>query len=197
MHLLALSGSLRADSTNTALLRAAGELAPADASFMLYTDIAALPAFNPDHDTQPAHAAVARFRAALQSADGVLIASPEYAHGVPGALKNALDWVVASGELVDKPVALLHASPRGQFVRAALAEILLTMSARLIDDATLTVPLLGRTTDEMATLLAKPDTRTTLRSVLQCFADGISATPKPDFGSEHRNPVKSPPIKPD
>jgi len=174
MQLLALSGSLRADSTNTALLQAACQQAPADIAITLYQGLAALPAFNPDHDTQPAHVTIAHFRTALQSADGVLIACPEYAHGVPGALKNALDWVVASGELVDKPVVLLHASPRGQFVRAALTEILTTMSARLIDDATLTVPLLGKTVDEMANLLAAPDTQAALRSALQCFAGAIN-----------------------
>ncbi|MCW3478131.1 NAD(P)H-dependent oxidoreductase [Neisseriaceae bacterium JH1-16] len=163
MQLLALSGSLRADSTNTALLRAAARQSPSGVAVTLYDELAALPAFNPDLDTEPAPAAVARFRFALRAANGVLIACPEYAHGVPGALKNTLDWVVASGE----------------FARAALTEILVTMSARLIDTTTLTVPLLGKTADEAAAILAAPGTTSALRDTLQrfCLAIDMSVVP--------------------
>jgi NAD(P)H-dependent FMN reductase len=83
----------------------------------------------------------------LQSCDAVLISSPEYAHGVPGALKNALDWVVGSGELVDKPIALLNASGRATFAWASLAETLAVMSAQVVPEASITVSIQGRTLD--------------------------------------------------
>jgi chromate reductase len=106
-----------------------------------------LPPFNPDLEGGPAPAPVARFRAALQECDAVLISSPEYAHGVPGVLKNALDWVVGSGEFVDKPVALINTSARATHAWASLAETLSVMSACVVLDASITVPLGGRTLD--------------------------------------------------
>ena len=129
MKVIAISGSLRAASSNSQLLVALRALAPPDIEVVIDTALADLLHVNPDLDTDPPHEAVARFRAALRSADAVVISSPEYAHGVPGTLKNALDWVVGSGELVGKPVALMTPSPRGTFARGALIETLQTMSA--------------------------------------------------------------------
>ena len=112
LRMLAMSGSLRHVSSNTALLRTAVQLAPVGVELSVYAELGIIPPFNPDLDTDAPPAAVSRFRAALQASDALLISSPEYAHGVSGVLKNALDWVVGSGELVDKPVALLNASSR-------------------------------------------------------------------------------------
>jgi NAD(P)H-dependent FMN reductase len=173
MKLLAMSGSLRAASTNTALLRAAQRLAPAGLTIALYDGLGTLPVFNPDDDTLPAPPAVQDLRDRLTACDGILIASPEYAHGVPGGLKNALDWVVASGELVDKPAALLHASPRSDISRRALAEILHTMSALPVDAAEATVPLLGLDPAAMVQRLAEPAHAATIRTALTAFADAI------------------------
>src|SRR3546814_9693304 len=102
MRLLALSCSLRAASTNTALLRAAAAAAPAGMTVEIYDGLGRLPVFNPDDDEGPGPAPVAAFRRRLALADALLVACPEYAHGVPGGLKNALDWVVASGETVGR-----------------------------------------------------------------------------------------------
>ena len=126
--ILAISGSLRAASSNTTLLRAAARLAPGHVTMTLYERLTELPHFNPDRDDVP-DPAVTSLRAQLQAADGVLLSTPEYAHGVPGSLKNLLDWVVGSGELVDKPVALLHAS-RSPWALASIRETLSVMSAR-------------------------------------------------------------------
>src|SRR5579859_4480587 len=112
MQFLAISGGLRAASTNTSLLRAAAVLAPEDVTIKLYDGLGDLPHFNPDLDTELPPLAVARFRLRLRNAAGVIISTPEYAHGVQGVLKNALDWLVASGELYEKPVAIFSASPR-------------------------------------------------------------------------------------
>ena len=112
VRLLAISGSLRAASSNTAILRAMAEPTPNGVEVILYRGLAGLPHFNPDLDDDGVPPAVADFRAQLRAADGASISSQEYAHGVPGAFKNGLDWVVASGEFVDKPVALINASDR-------------------------------------------------------------------------------------
>jgi NAD(P)H-dependent FMN reductase len=141
--LFAISGSLRAASSNTSALRAFGDLAPAGVRVELYAGLADLPHFNPDldreGDTPPAPIVALRER--IGRAHGLVICSPEYAHGVPGSLKNALDWLVSSLEFPGKPVALLDISPISTHVRAALVETLTTMSARMIDDPRLTVPL--------------------------------------------------------
>jgi NAD(P)H-dependent FMN reductase len=84
---------------------------------------------------------VLALRAQVGEADGLLICSPEYAHGVPGSLKNALDWLVASVELPHKPVALLNASPWATHAQAALVETLTVMSTRIVDDASVTIPV--------------------------------------------------------
>lgn len=170
MKILAISGSLRGLSTNAALLRAAQRLAPDGMKVTLYSGLGQLPVFNPDDDVDPALPAVEDFRRRLRESDGVLIACPEYAHGVPGGIKNALDWVVASGELTDKPMALFHASPRSDISRGALAEILVTMATRLVREATVTVPLLGRDAGETDDILARPGVEADIRAALDAFA---------------------------
>lgn len=140
MRVLAISGSLRAASANTALLHAAAALAPAGVRVEFYDGIGALPHFNPDADVEPALPAVARWREALRSADAVLLSSPEYVHGVPGSLKNALDWIVSSGEFGGKPLALINSS-RSSFAEPQLREILTTMEARIVPEASITLQL--------------------------------------------------------
>ena len=140
--LAAIPGSLRSGSSNAALLRAMARLAPGGVRVTLLEDLGSLPHFNPDLDVEGAVAPepVAAFRASLAGADAVLICTPEYAHGVPGALKDALDWIVSSGELSGKPVALIVASPSGgAWARSSLTPTLEVMEARLVPAASLTV----------------------------------------------------------
>ena len=139
IHLLTVSGSLRAGSSNVALLAAAVRLAPEGVNVAPFTGIAEMPAFSPDVDVEPAPESVVAWRMALANADGVVLSSPEYAHGMPGALKNALDWVVGSGELYGKPVALLNPSPESLFAHPQLAEVLRTMGAEVVEPASITV----------------------------------------------------------
>jgi chromate reductase len=146
MQILAISGSLRAASSNAAVLRAAALLAPPGVEVMVYSGLGELPHFNPDDDDTPGPA-VLQWRALLRAADGLLISSPEYAHGVPGALKNALDWVVGSGELEHKPLGLLNTSPRATHAHASLFETLRIMSARLVPAACIALPVSGRDLD--------------------------------------------------
>jgi NAD(P)H-dependent FMN reductase len=175
LNLLALSGSLRADSTNTALLQAAAREAPDGVICQVFEDLPDVPLFSPDRDaTRPVPLAVASLREAVASADGLVIACPEYAHGIPGAFKNALDWIVGSNEMTDKPVMLLAASlpPRGLLLREALLEVLGAMSARVIDCG-VAVPLIGRKPAECAALLANAATRASLRQSLGRFVTAI------------------------
>jgi chromate reductase len=142
--ILAISGSLRAGSSNTTVLQAVAALAPPDVQVVVYSGLSELPHFNPDLDTETAPPQVQDFRTELQASDAVLISTPEYAHGVPGTLKNALDWLVRSGELYEKPVALINISPRSTHAQASLAETLATMTARLVPEALVTVALPGK-----------------------------------------------------
>jgi chromate reductase, NAD(P)H dehydrogenase (quinone) len=142
LRFLGISGSLREASLNSLLLRAAVRLAPPEIAVELYPGIGTLPLFNADlESTNPA--GVARLRELIVTADALIIASPEYAHGVSGVIKNALDWMVGNESFVDKPVALFNTSPRATLAQAALVETLTTMSARVIPQACATVPLLG------------------------------------------------------
>jgi len=133
--IVAICGSLREHSSNLALLRSARKFAPDGMTITLYDGLGKLPHFDPDDDEEGAipPPAVAELRSLLAAADGILISSPEYAHGVPGSLKNALDWLVSDGALVDKPIALISASPvGGQYAQASLVETLTTMNWRVV-----------------------------------------------------------------
>ena len=178
VKILAISGSIRKESTNWALLRAAAEATPQDVELTLYEGMGELPIFSPDHTEQPP-AVVVELRAALLESDGLLISAPEYAHGVPGGLKNLLDWVVGWGELAETPVALWHASIYGEHARASLAEILKTMSMRLVPEAALTLHLRGKKPAAMAPILADAGTRKTLHETLAVFAGSIRLRPRP------------------
>jgi chromate reductase, NAD(P)H dehydrogenase (quinone) len=147
MRVLAISGSLRRASTNTAALEALARLAPEGVKLLLYRDLAKLPPFNPDDDIEdkPKPELVETLRALVDASDALVIAAPEYAHGLPGGLKNALDWLVASETFAGKPTALINTSPRAFHAQASLREILSTMAARLIPEAFASVSLTGKT----------------------------------------------------
>jgi chromate reductase len=142
MTVLAFCGSLRRVSMNAALLRATARLAPAGIKVEIFGGLAALPLFNPDLETQMP-AAVQVMQDAVARCDALLIASPEYAHGVTGVLKNALDWLVSFEGFIDKRVAIFNASPRSVHADAALRETLITMSADIVAGACLALPLRG------------------------------------------------------
>jgi chromate reductase, NAD(P)H dehydrogenase (quinone) len=174
MRILAISGSLRAESSNTAVLIAAGRLAPPDWEVVLYDGLANLPYFNPDMDTDHPPAQVLALREQIGSCQGLLLCSPEYARGVAGVLKNALDWLVSSLEFPDKPVALINASQRATSADAHLRLTLTTMSARLVETASITLPLLGRNLDADG-IVSDDILSEQLRAALDCFAHAIIA----------------------
>jgi len=174
MQILAISGSLRRSSLNTALLRAATLLAPSEVHVVLYSDLGELPHFNPDlEDDEPP--VVSDFRAQIRTSAGLLISSPEYAHGVPGVLKNALDWLVGGNEFIGKPVALFNASPRSTYAQASLTEILTVMSGRIVTEASITLPLLDKHLDEHG-IVANPEFANVVRVAIAAFVRAIEAT---------------------
>ncbi len=175
VKILAIAGSSRAASSNAALLRAAAKTAPDGLEVEIYNELGKLPIFNPDL-TERLPSAAETLREHVLAADGLLIASPEYAHGVPGGMKNALDWMVGWGEVAGLPVALFHTLHYGgQYARANLIEILTTMSLRIVPEASLTVRMRGKTPAEMNAILSTPKVAAELRRALTTFACTIRA----------------------
>ena len=175
MNVLAISGSLRLGASNTSLLDAAARVAPAGVVVSRYPSIAVLPHFNPDEDTfdqSTVPEVVAEFRALIGEADALLLSTPEYAHGLPGSFKNALDWLVGSVEFPGKPVAMISPSARSTYAQEQLREILKTMSARIVDSASVVVALPRRemVVDE---IVADETLAGALRSVLAELAVAV------------------------
>jgi chromate reductase len=135
MKILAISGSLQSNSRNSVLVREAAAQPSHDIEVHIFDRLGELPHFNPDLDGDTPPEPIAALRNVARAADALLIASPEYAHEMPGSLKNALDWLVSSGELYGKPAALLCGSPsseRGRYAREALQRTLEAQGARVV-----------------------------------------------------------------
>jgi NAD(P)H-dependent FMN reductase len=145
---LLLSGSLRAGSTNSALLRTAQDASPDSVEAVMFDGMAQLPHFNPDDDAEgkPVHPAVAAMREAIAGAHAVLVSTPEYAGALPGAFKNLLEWTVGDGGLYRKPVGWLNAagpaSPTGAAdAYASLRKVLGYVNAEVVEEACIDVPV--------------------------------------------------------
>ena len=163
MRILTISGSLRSQSSNSAVLTALALIAPSDMSLVAYQGLAALPHFNPDlEDDLPAP--VQALRSLVETSSGLVISAPEYAHGIPGSLKNLLDWLVGGVEFPGKPVALINTSLRAYHAQEQLREILTTMSARLMAGS-IEAPLLGRGLHPSG-IIEDPDLRSRLEKGL-------------------------------
>jgi NAD(P)H-dependent FMN reductase len=141
-NILAISGSLRSGSSNHNILKYLESLASDKVHYNIYNELALIPPFDPGLDTDTSPDAVTKLRQLLAEADAITICTPEYAFGVPGQLKNMLDWLVSSSSLVDKPLALITASSSGQYAHASLLLTLGALSAKLIDGANLLIPFI-------------------------------------------------------
>jgi chromate reductase len=172
LSILAISGSLRSGSSNHNILKYLGGLVPAHVHYTIYDDLALIPPFDPGLDTDDPPTPVIVLRQLLAEADGVIICTPEYAFGVPGQLKNMLDWMVSSSSLVNKPVALITASLGGEHAHASLLLTLGALSANIIDDATLLISFIrskmagdGSINDE--------ETQTNLHTLITAFLNKL------------------------
>lgn len=177
MKLAAISGSLRAESSNSALLRALPFLAPVGMEIVVFDSLADLPHYSPEWDTDTPPASVLRWRNALREVDAALFCTPEYAHGMPGSLKNALDWLVSSGEFDGgKPCAALSASPSvrgGDRALAWLAQTLAVLGAHVPPAATFAIPFVRKRINVQGHVF-EPALADALHLALQSLADAAA-----------------------
>jgi chromate reductase len=137
MKVLAISGSLREASSNTAVLRALVALAPPGIEVSLHPPLDTLPFFNADVEETSLPPSVQAWRSSIRTANAIVISSPEYAHGVSGVLKNALDWLVGGVEINGKPIAVINARPQSTIAHGAPVETLRIMGGRVVDQTAL------------------------------------------------------------
>lgn len=137
--IIAICGSTRTQSSNLSLIKAIATLMTNEINLHIFTGIATLPHFNPDLEQPTPPDVISQFRALLRSADAILICTPEYAMGVPGSLKNAIDWTVSSCEFSKKPTALITASSLGHKGHQSLMETLRVIEANVTDDTNLVI----------------------------------------------------------
>jgi chromate reductase len=171
-NILAISGSLRSGSSNHKILKFLGGLAPVDINYFVYDRLADIPPFDPGLDNEHPPEAVSDLRSLMKDASGIIICTPEYAFGVPGQLKNMLDWMVSSSSLVDKPVALVTASSVGSHAHAALLLTLGALSAKVVDGAALLIPFI-RSKIDMDGNITDQETEGALRDVMEVFVEEI------------------------
>ena len=174
MKILAISGSARGVSTNTALLRAMQELAPEGMTLMVFDQLGSLPIFSPDHEAEKTPAAVLALMAQVAQADGVIISSPEYVRAIPGGMKNLIDWMVSRAEIIHKPIALVHASHRGADMLASMRLVLSTVSSRFLEQHFLSLPLVGKSPEDVRVALGQAGVRTQVIQFLQGLAQEIA-----------------------
>ena len=170
MKILAVSGSARLLSTNTALLRALQAVAPADMTVDVYDRIGDLPVFSPDLEGPGLPDSVRQFMQAISESDGLVISSPEYVRSIPGGLKNAIDWLVSGDQVVGKPIALAHASHRGDDMLAVLRTVLSTISSNFTETIFLRVPVTKETPEAILLLLGTGENRVAAEGFLRDFA---------------------------
>jgi chromate reductase len=179
VKILAISGSLRANSSATSVLHHVGALMPANVEFNIYKGLSTLPHFD---DSYNVPREVRKFRELTAESDGIFICTPEYAFGVPGSLKNALDWIVSSGEITYKPVALITAASVGKNAHASLLLTLSALTAKVKEEATLVIPFIRAKLNErgeikdLATLEA-------VKKVIDVFLETIRTTEKIDLNN--------------
>ena len=175
-RILGISGSLRRDSHNTSLLRAAAEVAGPDVELELYEGLKEVPPYDEDDDVHLRPASVARLNAAIAAADAVLFSTPEYNSSIPGQLKNAVDWIsrpIATNVLRNKPVAVVGAST-GAFgavwAQAELRKVLAALGARVLD-VELPIPYAHTRFDEDG--LTDDEIRASLAEAVEALATEI------------------------
>lgn len=173
MKILAISGSAREASTNTALLRAMKSLAPDGVELLVFHRLDALPVFSPDSEGEITPVAVREFMETVSAVDGIIISSPEYVRSIPGGLKNAIDWMVSRFEVIGKPIALVHASHRGDDVLASLRRVLSTVSDNFLEDLFLRIPLIGKSSEEIEEFVRGAEYESQISMFLNNYAAAV------------------------
>ena len=172
---MALCGSLRLRSSNRALLLAARKHAPDGMDVAIFESIRDLPHFDPDldgpdRDLEDRPESVLRLRCELAMSNAMLISTPEYAHGLPGSLKNALDWLVSCPAMIGKPVGLIYGSSgEASYAQEQLKEILTTMSALVVREAIIAVQGVRSKVDDRGTV-SDPQVMLQIETMLRALA---------------------------
>jgi chromate reductase len=174
-RILLIGGSLRAGSTNAAVLKTAEALTPPGVSAQIYDELAHLPHFNPDDDREPLPPSAASLRARLAQADAVLFSTPEYAGSLPGSFKNLLDWTVGGG-LYDKPVGYINASQyrAAKSAHDMLRVVLGYVTADIVEDACVQLPV-RRDAIGANGMIDDPDSRAVIAAVLSALMSRVAS----------------------
>jgi chromate reductase, NAD(P)H dehydrogenase (quinone) len=170
INILGISGSLRPTSSSRAVLNEMKDALPSSAELLIYDRIGKIPHFDESSEDHPE---VSAFRAAVRNSHAVVICTPEYAFGIPGSLKNALDWTVGSGDFVNKPVALITASGYGDKGHAAMLLVLQAISANVLPEATFLIPFIRAKLDDRGKIKdaeTKQRLDTSIREILSQFS---------------------------
>lgn len=173
MKILAISGSARHNSTNTAMLRAVSFMAPATFSISVFDQVGALPVFSPDLETDELPPPVCAFMNQVAASDGLIVSSPEYTEH-SRRTENAIDWLVSCNLLTTKPIALMHASHRGDDMLVDLRTVLGTVSSKFSCDLFLRFSLMNLTPDQISEVLSDPQNRERIKAFLDGFSLLIS-----------------------
>ncbi len=175
-NILAISGSTRSHSTNRNFLRAIAEMTQDTLALTIFEGLSELPHFNPDLDDgrTPPPASVADFRRQIAEADGVIICTPEYAMGVPGTLKNAIDWTVSSCEFSHKPVALITASSLGEKGHSSLLGTPNIIESRVTDDTQLCISF-AKTKISTEGVITDAETLGSVKKLVTAFVELVNA----------------------
>ena len=167
-NIIAISGSLREGSSNHNILQLLGKMIPDGTNYTIYNGLRDIPAFDPGIDSDNPPPTVSDLREKVSQADGIVICTPEYAFGVPGALKNALDWTVSTGSFSGKPTALITASTGGENAHEALIKILGAIDAKLSRETTLLIQFVRSKMDDDGNI-TDPITAQKLKNLAEAF----------------------------
>ena len=171
-NILAISGSLRAKSTNLTIIENIAEMFAGRIKVTIYDRLARLPHFNPDLEAAEPVEEVVELRRRIREADGVLICTPEYVFSIPGALKNALEWTVGTSDFAGKPTALITASSLGEKTHESLFLVLKTIEARITENTALLISG-ARTKLNSAGKPADAATTDAINSLIESFLQAI------------------------
>jgi chromate reductase len=180
IKILAISGSTRKSSSNLNLIKAITNLTAEIFTVKIFEGLAALPHFNPDLDNEEEPEQVRDFKRELRQADGVLICTPEYAIGVPGTLKNAVDWTVSTMEFSQKPVALITASTSGYVAHQSLLGTLLIIEAKITKESQTVISAVRTKVNEHSEITDE-ETRGKIDQLVQSLAGIITGAIEQDY----------------
>lgn len=169
----ALSGSTRQGSVNHSLLTAIAGMTAGELDITVYRSVADLPHFDPDRNMENTPAVVLDFRERISKSDGVIICTPEYAHGVPGSLKNAIDWTVSSSDFSQKPTVLITASSDGRYGHQSLLEILRVIEARYVEQLQLLIQFIKTKVDGSGRIIdekTQRDVKQLMDNFIRCLS---------------------------